>query len=135
MKYFDLINNECVRINNALDKEALVFYFINGSQNEISYGFNLGILSFIYSPERYEWGKVMVLKGLMVKLNKGEQIEYPVSEVLSFLQNDCQKINSSYSILSIAENLEEFYLFLELYPKYPKWEVEYKQYLKSIYPW
>ncbi len=135
MKYFDLIIDECKRINEVLIKQNDDFYFANASQSRITYGFNLGLLIFRYDPERYEYGSVMVLKGLHIKFNHDTEKEYPVSEALSFLQNNCKEFKTSPDTLSLEEHLKEFNSFINLVPKYENWNELYKKHLKSIDPW
>jgi hypothetical protein len=136
MKNFEL---ECLKINQKLDekfpnkKNSL----ISASFEAIIYSIENNRLLFLYPPTRYEPKEVMVLKGLKIRLDADCKREYPVSQLLSFMENDCKYYVNDYKIETIGtllERYEKLLLFIDS-GQFENWENEYRSYIEKKYPW
>jgi hypothetical protein len=134
MKYFDLIYNECLRINKVLNSRYKSFSFLESSLNKIVYENEGHILIFGYYPERYEYGKVMYLKGLMIQ-GVNMSVECSLVQVVSFFLNDCKLFEEGNKEYSLDELLDYYDFYRLESKKYPDWELKYKEYFKKKYPW
>jgi len=135
MKYFELVHNECIRLNKVLDKRYRDVYFISSSQTEIIYANNNHNLIFVYAPSQYEYGNTMFLKGLRIRLDCDVEREYSLIQVTSFLQSDCVSFSEDYKTLPLDQLMDQFDLFQNLHNNHKGWELKYKEYLKQKYPW
>ena len=89
MQYFDLIFNECKKLNELLTDKFInnELFFIDANISEVSYGLNKNLVIFCYYPERYEYGKIMNLKGVNIRIDYDKERQYSVSELNSFFKN------------------------------------------------
>lgn len=106
MQYFDLIFNECKKINNALESAFIEkeLFFISANISEVVYGLRNDVLIFCYYPERYEHGKIMLLKDVILRFDNDKAREYSLNQLSSFFQNDCK----FYEDVNIFKRHEEY---------------------------
>ncbi|MBA6156663.1 hypothetical protein H3Z83_09070 [Tenacibaculum sp. S7007] len=134
MKYFDLIYDECLRINKILDSRYKSFSFLESSLYKIIYENEDHMLIFGYYPERYEYGKSMFLKGLMIQ-TANMNVESSLVQIVSFFKNDCKFFEEDKKKYSLDELLNYYDFYRLHYKNYPDWEFKYQKYLKEKYPW
>lgn len=134
MNYFNMIYDECVRINSAIERRYTTFYFLESSLHQIVYQNEGDTLTFGYYPERYECGKTMDLKGLMIS-TRNMSMAYSVVHIVSFFKNNCaffEEDNTKYCI----DTLLDYYDFFRLNAKKNvDWEAKLQTYLDKTYPW
>lgn len=134
MNNFKIIYNECLKINRVLDLRYKTFSFLESSLHKIVYQNEDHILTFGYYPERYEYGKTMNLKGLMISTSN-MNTDFSVVLIASFLKNNCvffEEDNKKYSL----DELLDYYDFFRLHSKnYFSWEEKLQKYLDKKYPW
>ena len=135
MKYFDLVRSECIKINKIIDSRYDTLFFIEASLQKIVYGDRNNFLIFSYAPERNEYGEIMILKGLIIRSTDSTSKEYPINQIVSFLQNDCQFFEEKTELISLKEQLNNYDSYKVLRKIYPEWELKYQEYIKKKYPW
>jgi hypothetical protein len=138
MQYFDLIFDECKKLNTSLcdvfvEKQL---FFISANISEIVYGLDNIVFVFCYYPERYEYGKIMFLKDVRLRIDHDKGREYSLNQLSSFFQNDCKFYQEGNNFLSphdyiilIRETLDQFEI-----NKNKEWERKFIRYRKSILP-
>ncbi len=135
MKYFEMIYNECLRINKILDSRYKTFSFLESSLSKIVYQNEDHMLIFGYYPERYEYGKTMDLKGMMMINTNNMNIEFSLVQIVSFFKNDCDFFEEDSKKYSLDELLD-YYDFFRLHSKnHSNWEEKLQKYLNEKYPW
>jgi hypothetical protein len=140
MKYFEQIYQECTEINKRLENyfPSSDIYFFSAAIEEIIYVIDKNVLIFGYYKERFETENLMYLKGLRVKFF-GTQNRYPVSQLLSFFDNNClfYENNTYFDYKSMDVLLEEYIKLLNyIYPeRCNDWEIKYKNYRDKMNPW
>ncbi|RFS17072.1 hypothetical protein [Emticicia sp. C21] len=136
MKYFDLIFDECKRLNDALENTfpSNLKFFMGANLHEIVYGLNNDYIVFCYYPERYDYGRMMLLKDVIIRLNYSGERRYSILEITSFLQNDCKRYVAAERIPSLEDflNLVKSFLLFEFDSTNRDWEEKFIAYQKSI---
>lgn len=137
MKYFSLIFKTCAHINQELTNKFTEdeIWFLRASLHEIVYGTNEMEIIFNYSPERYNYGKDMILKGIVVKINYDSHRLYSINEIISFCNNKFQNYNSEYKVYGTQEAIGELLLFIETtsLKENSAWENEFIKYNQNKY--
>lgn len=136
-KLTELIFTEIKTINKIIEEENLTqkLTFSSASVNEFIYAMKGYQIIFEYYPDRYEFGKSMVLKGTSIRLNFDVKRNYDSIELLRFITN--RELPDSSDNLS---HKEQFTLTLECLHEIEKdknsdWENEFNVYLKAKNPW
>jgi len=137
MKHFELIVVTCNMINQELmlKFQENEIWFISASIEKIVYGVDEMEIIFLYSPERYEYGQVMILKELIVKMEYDEKRMYSVTDVISFIENNFNEFQSDYTIHSLEEIVKKLVLFMSIIKKESSTNCEnlFNDYLKKKY--
>ena len=133
MKNFDLISNECLQLNEliATNFPGVDSFFISSSFHEIVYVIANDEVIFKYNSERYDGNDTMNLKGVSIRLNQETDRTYPLSQVLSFFDNNCEKYVDSYDIYTHAETIQRIKSFFELTKVNDEWESKFNAYKKA----
>jgi hypothetical protein len=113
MKYFNLVLESCLSINQELtfkfkDKDIC---FLRASLEEIAYRFDNMEIIFNYSPERYDYGKIMLLKDIMVKIDCNSSRMYSINEVISFCRNSFRYYETEFKIYTVKEMVDNLIFF------------------------
>lgn len=137
MKYFDLIIDTCKLINEhiSLNFKEDEIWFISASLEQVNYGRNDMEIIFNYAPEKYEYGKAMILKGVVVKIAYDAKRMYTITDVISFIENEYSHVESDYTIYSVEQSVKKINLFLSLIKEERNngWEVKFNEYLRKKY--
>jgi hypothetical protein len=137
MQHFNLIFDECEKLNKSLDSTFIDsdLFFIGANISEISYGLNENAIVFCYYPERYEYGKIMLLKGVLVQLAYDKKRQYSIDELNSFFSNNCEFYNVSNSFVTLEEWMVSIKKLMEYLDKNKSdWEQKFIFYKSSITP-
>ena len=139
MEYFDLIFNECKKLNDIMESTFVEkeLFFISANISEIVYGLDNNAIVFCYYPERYEYGKNMFLKGIKIRVNFQKEREYSINELYSFIKNDFKFYETLSSFKSIEEQLPTISYLLEYIIIYKtNWEEKFISLKKkTTYDW
>ena len=87
----------------------------------IVYGNKNDRLTFIYAPSRYDYGKIMILRGIKVCLSHDVKREYSIVQIASFIQNECKSFEEDYKTFTLEQLLDNYDLFIELSQKCVGW--------------
>lgn len=136
MKYFNLIFDECKRLNDALEEifSPNLKFFVGANLHEIIYGLDNDYLVFCYYPERYDYGRIMLLKDVVIRLNYSNERKYSILEITSFLLNDCKRYAEADRIPSLEDflNLVKSFLSFEFDRTNKDWEQKFISYKESL---
>ena len=134
MQYFDLIFDECKKLNVALEDtfEHQNLFFISADISEIIVGLGNNAIVFGYYPERYEYGQIMFLKGISIRMGFNKERQYSVSELDSFIKNNFKAPDMSYPLKTLEEQLNSLATLLEFIAvNKVNWEEKFVAYKKS----
>ncbi|MFO0321359.1 MAG: hypothetical protein ACK504_02915 [Bacteroidota bacterium] len=137
MQYFDLIFDECKKLNEILDKTFRnnELFFIDANIAEITYGLDKDAIVFCYYPERHEYGKIMLLKDVFIRLSFDMQRQYSISQLYSFFQNNFKFYEESSKLIATGEYIDLIQSVLHLLNlNKNEWEEKFILYKKSITP-
>lgn len=137
MEHFDLIFNECEKLNHYLNNTFIDgdLFFIGANISEISYGINENVIIFCYYPERYEYGKTMLLKDVQIQLAHDKKRQYRIDELNSFFSNNCEFYDVSNSYVTPEEWMNSIKKLMAYLDKnHSDWEQKFVFYKSSITP-
>lgn len=137
MQYFDLIFEECKKLNEILNNafKNNELFFIDANIAEITYGLDKDAIVFCYYPERYEYGKIMLLKDVALRLSYDKQRQYSISQLYSFFQNNCKFYEESNKFITTEEYMDLIQSVIQtLNLNKIEWEEKFILYKKSITP-
>lgn len=137
MKHFDLIFDACKELN-ALLKGTFInkdLFFREANISEIVYGMDQNSIVFSYYPDKYEYGKIMTLKAVYLRLDFNAERQYSINELGSFFQNQCEYFENSNTFKSTEDQIESLSAVLQqLESNKSNWEEKFVRYKNSISP-
>lgn len=134
MQYFDLVFDECKKLNIALESTFKCddLFFVSANISEIIFGLRNNAILFGYYPERYEYGKTMLLKDVFVRIDFDKQRQYSVNELNSFIKSEFKDCHTSSSYKTIEEQLTSLNILLEfMNSSAVNWEEKFVSYKKN----
>jgi len=105
-------------------------WFIRASLDQVVYGCNEMEIIFNYSPERYEIGKIMILKGVVVKMDYDDNRMYSISDLLIFFKNKFNGYNIELNTDNVSNMVDALLTFKKTICLDDKsnWESEFVSY-------